>query len=729
MPHARPPVLEPVGSHGAAEPRVGSSSATPLLFVDDDPNVRRSFHRVGRRLGFDVDLAAGAAEALRLAQTRAYPVVVTDVRMPDVDGITLVQRLSSILPDTSYVFSTGVAALNLPDDDVLNRAVCGVLQKPWNRTQLEQTLTRAVELHTAKSRGNRRPRESARALNVLLIEDNPGGAELTQEHLNEQGITLVTQAVRLREALELDQLYDGSFEVVLTDLSLPDARGLDAVTRVQAAAPDAAVVVLSSIVDETLALKALELGAQDFLVKAQLDGPTLERSLRFALQRKRAEQRLARLAHYDQLTGLPNRMRFLEHLEQRIARARRKRTRLCVMFLDLDRFKQINDSLGHDVGDSLLVRVAQALANAVRTYDLVARLGGDEFAIVVDDLVDEQPAREVAQRILQTFETRLDASGMELDTSASIGMALFPDAASSAEGLLRAADAAMYMAKSAGRNRCHLHGSDAPDRAAPRLALAQALRSEPAATDFLLHFQPEVALESGETVAYEALLRWKRGETLLAAQEFLDALEETGRVREVGLWAIDQVCRSLAERRSSGMPLFRIGVNVSNQQLDETFVERVLDTLAHYQLPPDTLELEVSETALLDLAPAARQALADSTSAGLRLALDGFGQAYASLACLERFPGDVLKLDRSLLVGLAEEPGRVSLIANIIELAHSRSLSVVASGVETSSQLEILTRHGCDLAQGYLLGKPGGDWDDLRGRAKGGHDSDDGSAS
>lgn len=711
MPHARSTIEAPASANEAPEAALASPGPSALLFVDDDLHVRRSFSRVARRMGFDVDLAGSGDEALRLAQTRAYSVVVTDLRMPEVDGLTLIQRLYPILPNASYVLSTGVVDFNLPSNDLLDRAICSVVEKPWNWPRLEQTLARAVELHDSKCRGGSPPDASGQTIRVLLIEGNAGSVNPTIEVLKNGGVTLVTQAIRLREALEW--LYDDSFEVVLTDLSLPDARGLDALTRVQAAAPSAAIIVLSGIADQSLASKALQLGAQDFLVKSHLDGPTLRRSLDFALERKRFEQRLTRLARHDQLTGLPNRLQFLEQLEQQVARAQRRKTRLCVMFLDLDRFKQINDTLGHDVGDSLLLRVGHVLIEAVREYDLVARLGGDEFAIVVDDLVEENTTFEVAHRILHAFKTPIVASGMKLDVSVSIGMALFPDAATSTQGLLRAADAAMYTAKSTGRNRCHLHGSESRGGASPRVALAERLRGSRTCSDFRLHFQPQVDLRTEETVAYEALLRWRYGESLLGPVEFLDFLEESGQICEVGAWVLDQVCQTLRRRCNSGVLRFRISINVSRRQLENGLTERVLETLKRYELPPHAIELEVTEAVLLDEKQEQRT-LTDLKSAGLRLALDDFGTGYASLACLERFPGDVLKLDRSVVCRAVDSSEGAALTKGIIDLAHSLGLTVVAEGIETRKQLEVLVRSGCDLAQGFLLGRPSADWDVVR---------------
>lgn len=710
MPYAYLPTEAPARSKEPPESTL-AGAPPPLLFVDDDLNVRRAFLRVVRRMGFDVDLAASGDEALHLAQRRAYPVVVTDLRMPDVDGLTLIQRLCAVLPNASYVLSTGVIDFTLPSNELLDHAICSVIEKPWNRARLQQTLARAVELHDAKCRCSPSPEASRHTTRVLLIEDDSTSAELIVDLLNNEGVTFVTHAAQLREAL--DWLYDGSFEIVLADLSLPDARGLDAVTRVQSAAPNAAIIVLGGSVGESLEAKVLQLGAQDFLVKECLRGPALSRSLRFAIERKRYEQRLARLAHYDQLTGLPNRMQFLEQLGQQVARAQRRRTRLCVMFLDLDRFKQVNDRLGHDVGDSLLLHVGQLLIAAVREYDLVARLGGDEFAIVVDDPVDERTAFEVADRILQAFKTPVAISGMNLNVGVSIGMALFPSAAASAQGLLRAADAAMYTAKSAGRNRYHLHGSQEQRGASPRLALAEQLRGSRTCSDFVLHFQPQVDLRTGETVAYEALLRWRHGDTLVGPAEFIDFLEESGQICEVGAWVLEQVCQTLRRRRDSDSR-FRIGVNVSRRQLEHGFAECVLETLKRHELPPQAIELEVTEALLLDEGQE-QQTLNVLKSAGLRLALDDFGTGYMSLACLERFPGDVVKLDRSVTCKAVDGADGTSLTKGIIDLAHSLGLMVAAEGIETGQQLEVLVRNGCDLAQGFLLGRPGGDWNAVRG--------------
>ena len=554
--------------------------------------------------------------------------------------------------------------------------------------------------------------KGAACLSILLIEDNPGDADLVSKYLSETGPAKyeLHHAERLSPALVL--VHDRRFQVVLADLSLPDARGVDAVMRIYTAAPKTAIIVLSGMNDEALALQTVQLGAQDYLVKGQVDAPTLHRSIRYATERKRAEQHLAHLAHYDQLTGLANQVTFRDQLSQALARASRQNTLLAVMFLDLDRFKTVNDGLGHDVGDSLLQEIGKRLQAAVREYDTIARLGGDEFAVLVPDINDKAIPTRLAQRILGGLTAPITLKGSEVVVTCSIGVALFPDAGESSEDLLRSADIAMYAAKEAGRDNFQIFAVEDGQRALPRLRLERDLRQAVQRNEFVLHYQPQVDLRTNCVVGLEALLRWQRPDgSLVAPAQFVPSLEETGLIVDVGKWVIWTACMQLREWRETSRPNLRIAVNLSARQFEQDgLIDAVQGAIQEAGVLPGSIELEITESLLMRCTEKSNKSLSRLKDIGVRTAIDDFGTRYSSLAYLHRFSVDTLEIDRSFVQAIAQGKDGAFIASAIVGLGHKLGLEVIAEGVETQEQLAFLREDGCDVIQGYLVGRPSGRW-------------------
>ena len=455
-------VGSPRGSIGAAGHMGEVEVPRRVLFVDDDPVIGRAFRLAVSRFRLEADVASCARDAIALTQTYAYPIVVTDMRMPDIDGLELVECLTRQNPQTTFVLLTGDKDLRLRANGRIDGRIVSILNKPWDTDELCATLKRALDLYDRRSQSqSHAPRDPCvsedSGLQLLLVEDNPGDALLFMRQLPSQG-AVVTHTTRLREALAL--LHERAFDVIVTDLSLPDARGLDTVMRLQEAAPDSTVVVLTGLDDEALALQIVECGAQDCLLKGRFDGPGLVRSLRQARERKRCSQRLADLARTDPVTGLANRSGFNQRIGQALSRARRQEGRVAVMFLDLDGFKEVNDRFGHSAGDELLKLVGTRLTAVVREYDAVARLGGDEFALLVEDVGGRCDPAEFAERIVSALAEPVQLGDVSHVLTASMGVAIYPDSGITAERLLRAADQAMYVAKRRGRNRFHIYATD-----------------------------------------------------------------------------------------------------------------------------------------------------------------------------------------------------------------------------------------------------------------------------
>ena len=432
-----------------------------VLFVDDDDLMRSTFARAIGRLGYEVDTASSAGDAVAQAQARAYPVVVTDLRMPCVDGFALIEQLCLIRPATAFVVVTADTAHELRWNERIDGAIASVVRKPLNVDDLAQSLDDAFEFQRKRA-ASLHPllRSIPRETTVLLVEDNPADADLICDMLAGHRVVV---ARTLADALRC--VHDGHFESIITDLTLPDARGLDAVMRFQASSPEASIVVMSTLDDDGLAQQVIQLGAQDFLVKDGLTRRTLLRVLNCAVERKRAEQRLVQLAHYDQLTGLLNRASFYEQLTRAVTRARRQHQRMALMMLDVDGFKAVNDTFGHDAGDGLLQELSHRMRQVFREYDLIARLGGDEFAIALTELETAGSVSTVAERVLNTLSTPVELTSHRVSVSASIGISVFPDSAESISDLLKRADLAMYEAKALGKNTfCSAGLSEPPPR-------------------------------------------------------------------------------------------------------------------------------------------------------------------------------------------------------------------------------------------------------------------------
>ncbi|MGZ9014459.1 MAG: EAL domain-containing protein, partial [Burkholderiales bacterium] len=421
-----------------------------------------------------------------------------------------------------------------------------------------------------------------------------------------------------------------------------------------------------------------------------------------------ATERLARLAHFDPLTSLPNRALFQERLAHGIAHAGRNGWTLGVMFIDLDRFKSINDTLGHTAGDVLLRQVGTRLTDCVRGEDTVSRLSGDEFAVVLANLGNAQDAGVVASKVLKRLKMPFDAEGSPVVLSASIGVTLFPADGDNADVLMRNADVAMYNAKSRGRDNFQFYTAEMNERAVAKVQLESRLRGALERNEFMLHYQPKVAIESGQICGFEALLRWQpRGEALVAPCDFIPLLEETGLIAPVGEWVVSAACAQIAAWRGSGLKPEPIAINLSARQLrDAGFCDAISRMLARYKVEARLIEVEITESSLMDNPAEAERALGLLKAIGVSLAIDDFGTGYSSLGYLKRFPFDTLKIDRAFIRDINTDPDDALITRTIIALSHSLGLTVVAEGVETPGQLKFLAAHRCDLAQGYLFSSP-----------------------
>ncbi|HXE37983.1 MAG TPA: EAL domain-containing protein, partial [Azonexus sp.] len=425
-------------------------------------------------------------------------------------------------------------------------------------------------------------------------------------------------------------------------------------------------------------------------------------------ERKKAEEKIQALAFNDQLTGLANRFSLNERLNRALALAARSGKQVALLMIDLDNFKIINDTLGHQIGDRLLMEVARRLGGAVRQSDLVARLGGDEFIVVLSEIDSPADAAHVADKILTVLAAPYVLDGNELRTNASIGVCLFPDDAGESQDLIKKADVAMYHAKSRGRGNYQFFRDEIQQAAVRRLGLESDLRKAIVKQQFLLHYQPQLDLRSGRLVGVEALIRWQHPERgLVSPMDFIPIAEETGLILSIGDWVLEQACRQLAIWRGRGIEHIKMSVNLTASQfLNRELPERIQALLSQYGVTTNLMNLEVTESMSMASPEQTIASMTELTECGLSLSIDDFGTGYSSLAYLKLFPVSTLKIDRSFVKDIETDHNDADICDVTVLLAHKLGLDVVAEGVETEAQLKYLCSIGCEKIQGYLISKP-----------------------
>lgn len=425
-------------------------------------------------------------------------------------------------------------------------------------------------------------------------------------------------------------------------------------------------------------------------------------------QRKRDEARIRYQANYDALTGLPNRNLFMDRLWQTVAVARREKTNAGLMFVDLDRFKMVNDTLGHTAGDALLIEAARRLRSVVREEDTVARLGGDEFTVILHNMDQELDASVVADKIVQALFSPFSIDGTDVHVSGSIGVTVYPRDGETADELLRNSDAAMYRAKERGRNCYHFYTPEIQERAIGRLHMENALHAALENGEFEVFYQPKVDIADGGVRGAEALIRWRHPEQgLVSPAAFIPIAEDSGLIVPIGEWVLRDVCRQIKEWDQDGVAMPVVAVNVSLRQFREQDIPALVERVtAETGLDPRRLEIEITESLFADEVEKTVAVLRRLKALGVSLAVDDFGTGYSSLAYLRRFPIDVLKIDKSFVDGVTNDPDDAAIAEAIVAMAHRLNLHVVAEGVETQDQLGQLHEMTCDIAQGYLIGRP-----------------------
>ncbi len=550
-------------------------------------------------------------------------------------------------------------------------------------------------------------------MRVLLLSCDYRTARLIDEllHATWSEVQLITHATW--DAPAAEALLDHPGCCVLLDAApAPQSEGGDdpmsLLDYVRMSAPDAPIVLLCADEDEDLTLNAVRQGAQDCLIKSELEPVLLRRALVRAIERKRAEAQLAHQALHDQLTGLPNRALFLDRLSVALERSRRSGAPLAVLFLDFDNFKEINDSRGHAAGDYVLCTLGERLSGLLRPMDTVARFGGDEFTFLFEGITSEREVVLIADRICQAAARPVEVGGVPLAVTVSVGVALVDDPTVAPDTIIREADAAMYRAKDQGRSRFELFDEDSRRRANERIELEADIRQALERGELRVHYQPYVVLHGMDVVAgIEALVRWQhptRG--LLAAAEFMPLAEDVGLAVPIGRFVVPEALGRLSRWRAR-KPDMTLSLNISPRQLRDADLPGLLsESLRASDLDPAAIYVETSESGLAEDPDASIQALHALKAIGVRITIDDFGVGALPISRLRELPVDAVKIHESFVVGLGTDSENAAMAGALVELGHALGLDVIAKGIESDTQLEQLRELGCDAVQGDAIGRP-----------------------
>ncbi len=563
--------------------------------------------------------------------------------------------------------------------------------------------------------------ESKKRPAILIIDDDEQVRNLLKEILT--GANDCTLAGSAEDALAL--LSNESFNLVISDINMGGISGLELVPRVLEQTPDTVVVMISGQQTIDYAIESMRAGAFDYITKP-LDIRQIHAAVRRALEhhellreKRRYEDHLEdlvkertaeveHLAYYDRLTDLPNRVLFADRCAQALSIAQSNQHQVGVMLVSLDRFKKINDTLGHDASDVVLTEAGARLRNCVGEADTVARSDGDEFALLLTQAKAAGELADISLSIADAFKPPFQLGRQEVYVTVSIGIGIFPLNGEDHSTILRNAGAALYRAKKQGGNNCQFYAADMNAQALKRLALETSMRRAIENKEFITYYQPLVNLATGELVGSEALVRWRHPEFgLLPPAKFIGLAEDTGMIAEIGDFVMHTACAQARAWKDQGYGRLHIAVNVSARHFRQAnFLDSVVQTLRETRLDPVCLELELTETSIMENPEAAADLLTKIRNLGARVAIDDFGTGYSSLSYLKRLPIDTVKLDRSFVKGATSHPDDAALVMAIITLAHNLGLKVIAEGVETDEQMNFLRLLRCDEAQGYLFGKP-----------------------
>jgi diguanylate cyclase (GGDEF)-like protein/PAS domain S-box-containing protein len=697
-----------LGSAGAEQPR--------LLLVDDEPRLLSSLYELLRGRDYQLVTASCGKEAVAHLSQAHFDLVLLDLRLPDMSGHEIMDYINERGLGADVIVMSGEVGIEAAIG-ALRRGAYDYLRKPYSREELLKTVANALQQRRLEQ-ANRRiasQLENSEKLYRYLVDSSP---DIIYTLNHEGKFTFVNDRAYQLLGFSREELIGKHYSILVHEEDLERARYVFNERRVDERASRNVELRLKchsgAGADRTfnntlmtISLNSIGMHVPDRDVK-KLEFFGTYGVARDITDRKRAEEVISYQAYHDILTDLPNRMLFKDRLGLAVIQAKRKLTELAVMFIDLDRFKLVNDTLGHVKGDELLQQVALRLKECLRRGDTLARQGGDEFTIVLPELRDREDAKAVAEKFLECLQKPFDLDGIDVHISASIGIAIYPGDGESIDELLRHADIAMYQVKALGKNGHSFYHNSMLDVSHQKIQLEQSLRRALEHNELEMFYQPQVDLVSGRIVGAEGLMRWNHPQRgLLSAGEFLPFAEENGLMLPISDWMIGALCRDMLVWNAHGGQPIRLSLNLSPQYLDRgDFFEKMRGALLRYGISPEQIEVEITENICIRNPQYAIEQLNKLCQLGVSVAIDDFGTGYSSLSYLHRFPIHTVKIDQSFVKEIHDEHGHYPVILAIISIARGLGLHLVAEGVETDVQARYLKANGCLTMQGYFFHRP-----------------------
>ena len=690
---------------GTARSKVGAGRS--VLIIEDEKAQRESLQEMISLYGYEVETAGSGEQAVDLLKSKSFDVLLLDLNLPGLSGFDVIDYSVGENLESKIIVVSGDASFDSARQ-ALKQGAYDFLRKPYVPDELLNTMKNAAykkELERDNNKIGSKLKESE-YLHRFIVDHSPDIVFM----LDKDGkFTFLNDAIYQTLGYNKGELIGHHYSELVAGSSKEEAKYVFTERRSGERKSNNVEIQLKSLSEH--GARFFDTSSMSVTLNHHESTDDIFQGTygvaRDITDKKRAQEMINFQAYHDLLTKLPNRALMEDRLGIAITQANRNRQNLAVMFLDLDRFKWVNDTLGHGMGDRLLQSVSKRLEKCLRRGDTLARFGGDEFALVLPQLQRRKDAETIAMKILSEFKEPFVIDKHELFVSASIGIAVFPEAGESIDALIRSADLAMYSVKDRGKNSFEFYNEDMNELSNARLTIERELRWALTNGDLRVCYQPQVNAITEKIVGFEALVRWEHPQNgLVYPSDFIPVAEETGLILEVGNFVLETACADLQRWRESGLENVRVSINFSAPQVDQDdFIDRIVETMARYDTPGNCLEVEITENIIMTDMSQVILKLRRLAELGIKVAVDDFGTGYSSLSYLQQFPINTLKIDKSFVGSIEVNEGGTSIVNAIVAMAQGLNLNLIAEGVETDPQLEYLRKLGCEEIQGWLFGK------------------------